>query len=489
MKKYSILINLSLLLLSVSFFSRCTDYNVIGDSSFYDNITVKVVGAEDDTLRVNLFNEQQIALEVSDPNVVFDMRAFLYDVKDTTVVEVDEAGNIKPLALGTSKVSMVFRANPKVTASCIIKIWKDPIPVERIVAPNVEIKIGKVFDLSERISVVPVNADNPEVVYESLTPAIVSVDEKGILTPIAEGEGQIKISATDGSGVFAICKVIVLAEIKVAEVRIPAGIDGRTVGKGQTVNLGGQIVVLPANADNRQLQYTIVSGEGVLTIDENGLITTVSEGTAVIRISTTDGTSISHEITLNVDGSELIDRLFWGVTTQTDTDYGYVVDGSTGAPQHLFDGVGTTFLSLVKPGKSYGSVPRQSADFIPSFVVDMKSTQTFNYFTWRHRQGNNYNYLRVYAVNLEGSNDGEVFTPINGGEMIWIPNAAGYAGSKSTADNTTYTIDIPESSYRYVRVKLVMWSDIYKGQHPDHPGNGAASGSSMQVSEFGLGKK
>lgn len=488
-RKYSILISFCSLLLGTLFLDSCDDYDVKGDSSFYDNISISVVGVVDDTLSINLFNEQQISLNVSDENVVFDMRSFIYHVEDSTVIKIDDAGNVKPLALGSSKVNMLFRANEHVSTNFVIKIWKDPIPVERIVAPDVEIKTGSTYDLSERISVVPVNADQPDVAYESLTPDIVSVDEKGIITPLAEGTGQIKISSTDGSEVSTIVTVTVLTEILVTDFQIPAGLDGRTIGKGQSLNLGELIKILPSNADNTQLEYAIMEGEGVLTIDEDGLVTTVSEGTVVIGISTTDGTDISKEITLHVDNNPLIDRGFWEVTTQTDTDYGYVVDGSTGAPQHLFDDVGTTFLSLVKPGKSYGSVPKQSPDILPSFTVDMKSTQTFNYLIWRHRQGNNFNYLRVYAIEMEGSNDGETFTPINDGAMIWIPNAAGYSGSVGTADNTIYEIDIPVSSYRYVRVRFVMWSDIYKGQHPDYAGTGATSGSSMQVSEFGLGRK
>lgn len=487
---YIVFDRLLLFFCCMAFFVGCSDYDVKGDASFYDNITVKVSGTENDTLKVNLLNKQQITLDVSDENLVFDMRSFIYHVDDTTVLKIDAGGNIEPLAPGVSEMSMVFRANPKVTASCIIKIWKDPVFVERIILPaTIEAKLGVLLNLAERVSVIPSNADTPAVKYESLNPDIVSVSEEGIITSVAEGEGEIKVSSTDGSDVSAICKVIVKAEIKVADFSIPNGLNGRTIGMGQTLNLGDHIVVSPANADNKKLSYTITSGSGIITIDENGMVSTVSQGSAVILVSTTDGTNITKEITLNVDDNPLIDRLFWTVKTQTDSDYGHAVDGSTGAPEHLFDGAGNTFLSLVKPGKSFGSIPRQSPDVMPSFTIDMKSQQTFNYFTWRHRQGNNMNYLRVYGVKVEGSNDGENFAAIKGNEIIWIPNEGGYSGSVSKADNTTYSIDLPESSYRYVRVILVMWSDIYKGQHPNYAGNGASSGSTMQVSEFGLGNK
>jgi hypothetical protein len=204
-----------------------------------------------------------------------------------------------------------------------------------------------------------------------------------------------------------------------------------------------------------------------------------------------------------------IDRSNWTVTTQTATGYDYVRDGwnaaenkfTTGQPTDLFDGNAGTYLSLVKPGKSYNpsngadAIPTQPRDFIPSFTVDMQTQQTFDYIKWRHRNGpnpaggsNNYNYLRVYGIDIEGSNDGTTFTRINTGGIIWIPNTGGYLASPSTADPNTYTIDIPESAYRYIRVKPAIWSDTYSSHHPDYPGTGAGSGSTMQIAEFALGK-
>ncbi|KAA6303761.1 MAG: hypothetical protein EZS26_000312 [Candidatus Ordinivivax streblomastigis] len=168
-----------------------------------------------------------------------------------------------------------------------------------------------------------------------------------------------------------------------------------------------------------------------------------------------------------------IDRTDWTVTTSTDTGYGYVPDGTTGKPQDMFDGTGATFLSLVKPGKSYGTVPAQSAEFIPSFTVDLGTSQSFNYIKWQHRSGNQYNYLRVWGVDVAGSNDGLNFTTIV--SELEIPTNDRVAHAQ---DPNPYYIDIPASSYKYVRVTLTKWSDN---------SGGAASGSTMQIGEFGLG--
>ena len=210
-----------------------------------------------------------------------------------------------------------------------------------------------------------------------------------------------------------------------------------------------------------------------------------------------------------------LDRAGWTVTTQTDTGYGYVPDGwsaslgvfTTGMPEQMFDGDPGTYLSLVKPGKSYDPgngatpVPSQASGFYTSFTIDMQSPQTFDYMKWNHRYGsnpaggsNNYSYLRVYGVDLYGSDSGSEgdFTQINTDGIVWIPNNgdfAHYSGTFTTADPNTYVIAVPLSTWRFLRVQIVMWSDIYTGgENPDSPTAGTASGSSTQIGEFGLGK-
>ncbi|GHV24254.1 hypothetical protein FACS1894176_00120 [Bacteroidia bacterium] len=169
-----------------------------------------------------------------------------------------------------------------------------------------------------------------------------------------------------------------------------------------------------------------------------------------------------------------IDRNNWTVTTSTATNYGYVPDGSTGMPEDMFDGSGATFLSLVKPNKSYSPVPAQAADFIPSFTVDMQTSQAFNFIRWQHRSGNIYNYLRVWGVDVYGSNDGSNFTLLV--SELEIPTND---RTSHIQDNEPYLIDLPTTfSYRYVKVELTKWSDN---------SGGAASGSTMQIGEFGLG--
>jgi hypothetical protein len=130
---------------------------------------------------------------------------------------------------------------------------------------------------------------------------------------------------------------------------------------------------------------------------------------------------------------------------------------------------------------------------MPSFTVDMKEAKTFNYLIWTHRQFNNRS--QWYGCRVYGSNDGTNFTQIRsevheiaGSDILWIPNSRGYVGDVgSPFDNTVYKLEIDESTYRYVKIELAMWSNIYAGQHPDWPGSGSSSGLTVNMGEFGLG--
>ena len=70
--------------------------------------------------------------------------------------------------------------------------------------------------------------------------------------------------------------------------------------------------------------------------------------------------------------------------------------------------------------------------------------------------------------------------------MFWIPNSRDFA-SGAAADTNVYNIEVPETTARFVRIQLAMWSDIYNGHHPLNPGTATTTGTGAQVAEFGLG--
>lgn len=79
--------------------------------------------------------------------------------------------------------------------------------------------------------------------------------------------------------------------------------DSKTlIGKGETVQLIA--TVTPDNAVNKKLTWT-TSDSSVAIVDENGLVTAVANGTAIITVTTEDGeTTATSTITVNIPSDD-----------------------------------------------------------------------------------------------------------------------------------------------------------------------------------------
>ncbi len=93
-----------------------------------------------------------------------------------------------------------------------ISVWSIDRPVQLVVHIQLsETSIGLSPDKTHRLTatVLPADADNPAVKWESSNKAIATVDQTGKVTAVALGSCTITCSATDGSGEKAECKVTV----------------------------------------------------------------------------------------------------------------------------------------------------------------------------------------------------------------------------------------------------------------------------------------
>ena len=222
------------------------------------------------------------------------------------------------------------------------------------------------------------------------------------------------------------------------------------------------IKVLPVNASYQDLIFTLAEGsDAFVELSETGVIKGIAAGEVTVNVAAVDDSGVTDVITLEIIGDIRLDRDSWTVSTFAKYANGqnYVTDGNTGKPEDILDGKQTTYLSMIKPGKSMNGYEGTTD---PNFTVDMQEAQTFNYFYWQHRKQNN-GFLQVLSVDIYGSNDNVSFTKIND-EVISIVE-------------DLYDIqyfNIPESTYRYVKVQYRSYS---------------SGGSSAQVAEFGLGRK
>ena len=146
-------------------------------------------------------------------------------------------------------------------------------------------------------TVTPEDAEDRSVTWSSSDNSIATVNAEGVVTAIKEGTATITATTNDGSNLKATCTVKV-SIMPVASITL--NITEKTLEEGETVNLTAS--VLPANASNKSLAWTS-SDENIATVDANGLVTAVKEGTATITAKANDGSNVSAQCTINVSDS------------------------------------------------------------------------------------------------------------------------------------------------------------------------------------------
>jgi xyloglucan-specific exo-beta-1,4-glucanase len=115
---------------------------------------------------------------------------------------------------------------------------------------------------------------------------------EGLYSGYFEGEGCE--SAPEVFFLNVIPETILVESITVSSEN---GSDAITT-EGGTLQL--QTQVLPANATNSQITWSITSGETLATVSDNGLVTAIADGTITVRATAADGSTVFDEIEIEI---------------------------------------------------------------------------------------------------------------------------------------------------------------------------------------------
>lgn len=205
---------------------------------------------------------------------------------DEAVATVKD-GVVTAIAEGTAVITA--KAEEK-SATCTVTVPHVYVPVESVTLNKTEttIEVGNSETLTA--TVLPANADNPQVSWTSSAESIAKVSSDGVVTAIAEGTAVITATA---DGKSATCTVTV------PHVYVP--VESVTLNKTSlTIEVGGSetlhATVNPANADVQEVTWTS-SDETVATVSAQGTVTAIAEGSATITASA-EGKSATCAVTV-----------------------------------------------------------------------------------------------------------------------------------------------------------------------------------------------
>lgn len=210
-----------------------------------------------------------------------------FESNDPTIVTVDKDGKVVAIKEGSAKI--IAKIKTFEAASVELNITVNKVSVSNIVISGAD-KVIKGESITLTATVTPDNVTYNEVKWESADASIATVDKDGKVTAVNFGEVEIK-AIVDG---FTVSKKITVEHPQVSSVII-SGSNSLPLGKSQTLT----VKVLPEDA--LQGYEWSVSDETIASIDENGTITTLKEGTVVFTAKATDGSGVEGVFELTVD--------------------------------------------------------------------------------------------------------------------------------------------------------------------------------------------
>ena len=274
---------------------------------------------------------------------------------DESVATVDETGTVTAVAAGEADVTASVK-DADIAASTHIKVVVTPTDV---VAPeSIDLVTNGENTKSLDAKLVPADATDVKLAYESSDESIATVDETGKVTAVANGECTIttyvvadakdadasELSAvaveaadseeTDDSvatmpedlaamdSAFGVVPEDLKAETKVT---VTTNVESVTLDKTEGVLTVGNTVtvtatVIPDTATNASVTWTS-SDEAIATVDSEGKITAVAPGTATITATSDSNPDVSAAYAVTVQAKKVVASTSTKTSSKSNSGY------------------------------------------------------------------------------------------------------------------------------------------------------------------------
>ena len=225
---------------------------------------------------------------------------------DETVATVDNSGKVTAVAAGTATITVTATngtedtADDK-TATCEVTVTAATEPKTDITGVTLDkmeltVEEGKTETLAATVA--PEDASSKDVIWSSSDETIATIDADGVVVAVKAGTATITVTATNGTEDTADDKTVT-CEVTVTEAAVKTDITGITLDK-TTVSLEVEqtetltVTVEPEEATDKTLTFKS-SDEKIATVDEEGKITAVAEGSTVIIVTADNGTAEAED--------------------------------------------------------------------------------------------------------------------------------------------------------------------------------------------------
>ncbi len=238
------------------------------------------VNLDYNTLTLNIGNTKQLTVKVLPDDAT--NKKVSWDSSDSNIASVDSKGLITALSKGKVQITATSEDGGKI-ATCNIEVKR--------LSQSITLNLSELTLYEDEIgelsaTVLPEETNNKEVTWSSSDTAVATVDSSGKITPVSAGQTTITVTAKDGSGKKASCKVTILQHVK----SLGLNYNSLVLYNGETKQLTATIS--PSTASNKNIVWKS-SNDAIVSVNQSGMLTALSKGKVQITATSEDGGKIA----------------------------------------------------------------------------------------------------------------------------------------------------------------------------------------------------
>ena len=211
------------------------------------------------------------------PDNAYD-KTVTWSSSDSSIAIVDENGIVKAISKGSTVITAKANDGSNVYATCKVTVTRG---VSGVTLNTHSAAMYPGESVALEAIVTPETADNRNVVWTSVNPAIATVSNNGLVSGVASGATTVIVRTQDGAFEDR-CDISVWYHVS------EISIDKNSVElyPNETTTLIAS--VLPDNAHNKNVTWSS-SNTSIARVTQDGVITAVSTGTTTVYVKSEDG--------------------------------------------------------------------------------------------------------------------------------------------------------------------------------------------------------
>ena len=298
-----------------------------------------IIGVDSVTISPNVLNLKvgeslSLTYNISPSNA--DIKSTEWSSSNTGVVSVDKDGKVSAVGIGTANVviKVVGQDNSEASDSIVVNVISQYTSVNSVTlvdANNNTLSNSMNLNIGEEVTIKflinPSNVTLKETNWTNSDSSKVSMKDSvgyALIKGIEVGSSDIEITVKDYDGNVKTDSV----KVNVINSNQPVLVSSIALSPTSvTLNPNGtykfNVTVSPSNATNKGVTWSS-SNTNVVSVDQNGNIKALKDGTAKIRVTAKDGSGKYAEASVTVESSKPTNILVTGVSLNASTVKMYV---------------------------------------------------------------------------------------------------------------------------------------------------------------------